>query len=176
MAHLGSIGPQREHAMLLGPAPCDACKFAAKCAAGMCCERFALFLVGAGEPRWKVAPRAPSRARFAALFPPLVDTEARRQARLERLRLARLKRARVRAHPAIAEVSATTTRAAASCGAGRLVDKVPPCVSLRRLQRLGRIDKRRVAVWRLRRVFRFHERQTNRNEAERKVCAPSQSS
>lgn len=54
---------------LAGPAPCDGCDRRARCAQGLACSAFGLYLAGAGRRRWAIAPRADaSAARFARLF------------------------------------------------------------------------------------------------------------
>ncbi len=51
------------------PAPCQGCRFAERCGAQrLACDAYALFMAGAAERRWCMAPRAPTAARFAALF------------------------------------------------------------------------------------------------------------
>jgi len=72
----GSIAsaPDAENA-LHGPAPCDACRFASRCGAeSLACYPFALYAKGAGEARWRYAPRQPTGERFARIF----GTEAAR--------------------------------------------------------------------------------------------------
>jgi hypothetical protein len=55
---------------LRGPAPCDTCDRAPKCAArGLACSAFAQFVDGRSEVRWAQAPRTDASAdRFAAIF------------------------------------------------------------------------------------------------------------
>ncbi len=49
--------------------PCDACRFAERCAGErLACAAFAMFLRGVEPHRWKAAPRAPTSARYLALF------------------------------------------------------------------------------------------------------------
>jgi hypothetical protein len=49
--------------------PCDGCHLRRKCAdAQLACERFSMFSHGEARSRWINAPRAPTRARFEALF------------------------------------------------------------------------------------------------------------
>lgn len=50
------------------PEPCELCRFAPRCKAErLACDALGVFASGAGELRWRVAPRAPTRARFEAL-------------------------------------------------------------------------------------------------------------
>ena len=50
------------------PEPCEFCRFAARCRAErLACDALAVWSSGAGELRWRAAPRAPTRARFEAL-------------------------------------------------------------------------------------------------------------
>jgi hypothetical protein len=73
------------------PAPCDVCKFAAKCRAEkLVCEAYGVYLAGAGQPRWSLAPRAPTHARYCALL----DLEKRPLGRAKKVRAARLERRR----------------------------------------------------------------------------------
>jgi len=69
------------------PCPCDdGCRFREKCRAEkLCCERFGLYLHGAGQARWSLAPRAPNHARFEALL----DLEKRPLGRVKKVRAAR---------------------------------------------------------------------------------------
>jgi hypothetical protein len=53
----------------LAAAPCDGCRLAARCAERReACASFAMYYHGEPEKRWREAPRAPSTARFMALF------------------------------------------------------------------------------------------------------------
>lgn len=46
------------------PAPCDDCRFAARCAVALtACEAFSMFVAALPAARWSAAPRAPTRAR-----------------------------------------------------------------------------------------------------------------
>jgi hypothetical protein len=50
------------------PAPCRGCRFAARCRAErLACDAAAGWAAGLSELRWRMAPRAPSRARLEAL-------------------------------------------------------------------------------------------------------------
>lgn len=83
---------------VLGEAPCDVCKWRERCASQRwACEAFSCFVAGV---RWAQALRAPSRPRWEAIYGP-ADPAERARERLERLRQARAKRERARAHPAI---------------------------------------------------------------------------
>jgi hypothetical protein len=63
----GVIEP--DHINELGPAPCDGCRFAARCAElHLACESFSAFVSGASEIRWQAAPRKPNGAIFARLY------------------------------------------------------------------------------------------------------------
>ena len=49
--------------------PCEGCRFRRKCEIEkMACERFTLFIRGAGRTSWITAPFAPTAARYGALF------------------------------------------------------------------------------------------------------------
>jgi hypothetical protein len=62
-----STSPSR--AALWAPAPCDRCRFRERCAADrLACDAFAVFMTGGEEWRWSLAPRVPTRARYAVLF------------------------------------------------------------------------------------------------------------
>lgn len=51
------------------PGPCDGCKFRARCASErLSCEAFSMYVAAEPEQRWRLAPRAPTRARFEALL------------------------------------------------------------------------------------------------------------
>ena len=55
--------------LLLGPAPCDRCRFRDRCGLELlACESYKLFVRENGPTRWAVAPRAPNRARYLELF------------------------------------------------------------------------------------------------------------
>ena len=50
------------------PEPCQFCRFSGRCKAErLACDALAVWASGAGELRWRAAPRAPTRARFEAL-------------------------------------------------------------------------------------------------------------
>ena len=53
--------------LALGPCPCDRCEFRQRCAAGLACERYSMFLDGAGQKSWEAATCEPTRTRFEAL-------------------------------------------------------------------------------------------------------------
>jgi hypothetical protein len=49
--------------------PCTGCRHEAKCGADLlACDAYAMFAAGLKEARWKHAPRAPTHARYLALF------------------------------------------------------------------------------------------------------------
>ena len=57
------------------PEPCQSCRFAARCRTErLACDALAVWASGAGELRWRAAPRAPTRARLEAL----VEVEQRK--------------------------------------------------------------------------------------------------
>ena len=57
------------HFDLEAPTPCEGCPFKRRCAAReLACERFVMFASGDSRRRWELAPRAPTRAQFDALF------------------------------------------------------------------------------------------------------------
>lgn len=90
-----TVGPYKnDFAAMAEPCPCDGCHLAAKCRAEkLLCERFNLYVAGAGRPRWRVAPRAPTHA----LYVTLLEREQRPISRARKLRTQRLFRRR-RAH------------------------------------------------------------------------------
>ena len=58
------------------PEPCQFCRFSTRCKAErLACDALAVWSSGAGESRWRAAPRAPTRARAEAL----VEIEARKR-------------------------------------------------------------------------------------------------
>ncbi len=62
---------------LIGPARCDGCRFAARCAAQRsACDQFAGFMAGAAQRRWGAAPRAPTRALYEATVGDAQDLRA----------------------------------------------------------------------------------------------------
>lgn len=66
-------------------APCDGCRFAVKCRAEkLLCETFSLYVSGAGQPRWRIAPRAPTHEQYLALL----ELEQRPLGRAKRMRAA----------------------------------------------------------------------------------------
>lgn len=74
-AHPAPRAPAREGVAMKGPEPCVGCRFAARCRADkLACDALAVWASGAGELRWRAAPRAPTRARFEAL----VEVEQRK--------------------------------------------------------------------------------------------------
>ena len=57
------------------PEPCVGCRFAARCRQErLACDALCVWSAGAGELRWRAAPRAPTRARLEAL----VEVEQRK--------------------------------------------------------------------------------------------------
>ena len=64
------VAPWRaSRAIDLEASPCDACRLKRRCADELlACDAFAMFAAGETVARWKGAPRAPTRARFDALF------------------------------------------------------------------------------------------------------------
>ena len=54
---------------LFGPAPCDECRYAARCGAKrLACDAFFLYVDGASEVRWGMAPRVATVTRFTTIF------------------------------------------------------------------------------------------------------------
>jgi hypothetical protein len=48
--------------------PCDGCRFAARCGIeGLACAAFSMYLADEPAVRWRLAPRAPTTARYTAL-------------------------------------------------------------------------------------------------------------
>ena len=67
--HIEPQGEPRDAAIYSWACPCDHCALRAGCAtAETACARFVSFVQGAGQPRWSLAPRVPSRALFLAAF------------------------------------------------------------------------------------------------------------
>jgi len=64
---------------LIEPGPCDdRCRFRDRCGQGLlACEAFSVYVAGQGAPRWRLAPRVPTRARYAAIFGDQVSTTLR---------------------------------------------------------------------------------------------------
>jgi len=74
---MGAGDAHEQHAAIVGPSPWDGCRFCERCAVEqLACERFAMFVHGEGEPRWRATPMAPNRARFQALFDPGLSSSA----------------------------------------------------------------------------------------------------
>jgi hypothetical protein len=49
--------------------PCDGCRHAARCKAQLLsCEAFTMYVHSESEKRWRLAPRAPTSARYQALL------------------------------------------------------------------------------------------------------------
>ncbi len=67
---LEDLEPAREQPaeILFVPCPCDGCEFRGRCAAGLACERLAIFLDGKGQKHWRAAACEPTQARFEALL------------------------------------------------------------------------------------------------------------
>jgi hypothetical protein len=65
---LRALAAQDFGAALSGPAPCDDCPHRARCAEGLACEAFALFVQYGTEERWNCAARQPNRETFERLF------------------------------------------------------------------------------------------------------------
>jgi hypothetical protein len=60
---LASVSP----CLLLGPAPCDDCRFRARCGGELlACESYSFFVRDLA--RWKLASRVPTRARYLTVF------------------------------------------------------------------------------------------------------------
>jgi len=60
--------------VLLGPAPCDVCRFRERCGALLlACEAYAVFVRDVDGARWEMAPRAPTRAGYLRLFTDKTD-------------------------------------------------------------------------------------------------------
>jgi hypothetical protein len=48
--------------------PCDGCRFNARCGIeGLACAAFSMYLANEPEVHWRLAPRAPTTARYDAL-------------------------------------------------------------------------------------------------------------
>jgi hypothetical protein len=54
--------------LLFVPCPCDGCEFRQRCATGLACERYSIFLNGNAQKRWEAASYVPTHAAFEALF------------------------------------------------------------------------------------------------------------
>ena len=58
----------RLDSLLLGPAPCDECRFRERCGVHLlACEAYRLF-VRDFDAHWDLVPRAPTRARYLTIF------------------------------------------------------------------------------------------------------------
>jgi hypothetical protein len=56
-------------AALTEPCPCDACKHAVRCKAQLlACDAYGMYVASESERRWRLAPRAPTSARYQALL------------------------------------------------------------------------------------------------------------
>jgi hypothetical protein len=54
---------------LLGPAPCDQCRYRRRCGSDLlACEAYSLYARESTSKQWDVVPRAPTRARYLAVF------------------------------------------------------------------------------------------------------------
>jgi hypothetical protein len=61
--------PELEPAALLGPAPCDDCRHAARCQEQLlACDAFEYYARGASELKWRGVARQPSAQRYAEIF------------------------------------------------------------------------------------------------------------
>jgi len=54
--------------LLFVPCPCDNCDFRQRCATGLACERYSMFLDGGGRKRWEAASCEPTHDQFEALL------------------------------------------------------------------------------------------------------------
>ena len=69
--------------LALGPAPCDGCSRAARCARGLACSAFGLYAAGDSVARWRLAPRTDATAeRFDQLFGEARNDDARQSGRV----------------------------------------------------------------------------------------------
>jgi hypothetical protein len=88
------VGP--EDADSLDPGPCGECPKHDRCGyEKLACEAFAMFAHGHPPERYRLAPRAPSRAKFELLFEAPRVAAAERERRRETLTLS-LARGRLR--------------------------------------------------------------------------------
>jgi hypothetical protein len=56
-------------ARLTEEAPCTDCRFAARCGIErLACEAYSMYLHDVAAVRWRLAPRAPTTARYTALL------------------------------------------------------------------------------------------------------------
>ena len=78
---LSEISKVLESPLLLGPAPCDECRLRARCASLLlACEAYRVFVRDL-DAQWDFAPRAPTRARYLAIFSDKADAAAAPQLR-----------------------------------------------------------------------------------------------
>jgi len=71
----------QEAVLLLGPAPCDECRFRERCGSLLlACEAYRVF-VRELDARWDFVPRAPTRARYLAIFAESVKPQIESQFR-----------------------------------------------------------------------------------------------
>jgi hypothetical protein len=77
------------------PGPCVECPNAARCAGGLACAQFALFIKFGGNERWRATARQPNAKIFAQIYEdkgsPAARARRRREA-LERAAVARWRR------------------------------------------------------------------------------------
>jgi len=78
---LSELSTSQEAVLLLGPAPCDQCRFRERCGSMLlACEAYRVFVKDLGAA-WDFAPRAPTHARYLAIFSEKTDTPAGPQLR-----------------------------------------------------------------------------------------------
>jgi hypothetical protein len=65
---LSELPTAQEPLLLLGPAPCDECRFRERCGSLLlACEAYRVFVRDLNAP-WDFAPRSPTRDRYLAIF------------------------------------------------------------------------------------------------------------
>ena len=78
---LSELSTLQEAALLLGPAPCDECRFRERCGSLLlACEAYRVF-VRELDAQWDFVPRAPTRARYLAIFSESANASAGPQLR-----------------------------------------------------------------------------------------------
>ena len=67
--HVPNHATHHADARLTEAAPCECCKFAQRCAIEhQACAAFSMYLANEPAVRWRLAPRAPTPARYTALL------------------------------------------------------------------------------------------------------------
>jgi hypothetical protein len=69
LRHVSNHAMHHADARLTEAAPCECCRFAHRCAIEhQACAAFSMYLANEPAVRWRLVPRAPTTARYAALL------------------------------------------------------------------------------------------------------------